>query len=315
MSSSSDHARKIRDAVHRRNANSALASSWRRSLVLHSLDPDDESMPHRRNGAEIADAQTRAFALIASADRDLDNLVTLLDDPSYVVLLADADGVVVVARSGGAQKRASDYWIGLDLSERREGTNATGTAIVEQRPVKIEDGEHFLTRNAHLVCDGAPIHGIDGSVVGSIDVTREARGESSMLGALIMFAVIESARRIELAGFRGSFPYARLKLAPPSAAGYVVSALVAIDSDDHVVGATHAARQSLGLSDARMAMPFPAEQILPFPDVTVDGELAAAERRAILRMLVKHGDNISAAAKALGISRGTLHRKRMQWRA
>jgi len=41
--------------------------------------------------------------------------------------------------------------------------------------------------------------------------------------------------------------------------------------------------------------------------------LAEMERRHILRVLETTGGNLTAAAKRLGVDRGTLHRKMQQW--
>ena len=75
-----------------------------------------------------------------------------------------------------------------------------------------------------------------------------------------------------------------------------------------VVGATHAARLACGVTDAMLDRMVPAQAILsPRSDDTED--LDAAERGVLQRALARAGGNVSAAAKALGVSRATLHRK------
>ena len=118
------------------------------------------------------------------------------------------------------------------------------------------------------------------------------------------------ARAIEAENFRLAFPDARILLAP---AGERASAsLVAVDSDDLVIGATRAARLALGVNSQRLARPIPVADLIEQARVKSDG-VEAAERAALHRALARAGGNVSRAAKQLDMSRSTLHRKMNQF--
>ena len=103
-----------------------------------------------------------------------------------------------------------------------------------------------------------------------------------------------------------AFPKARVLLAPPTDTG--AGGLVAVDSDDLVIGATRSARLALGITEECLKKPLPVADI--FAGSAKEGEkLGEAERGMLQRALARVDGNVSAPAQALGISRSTLHRK------
>ena len=116
----------------------------------------------------------------------------------------------------------------------------------------------------------------------------------------------EAARRIEARHFRYAFPGARIVLVPDTDWGS--GALLAIDRDDLVIGATRAARIACGITDAQIAGALRAEELLSDGDEAAE-DFGHAERAVVQRALARASGNVSAAAKALGVSRATMHRK------
>ena len=310
----SNHARQVRDTVDAKGASSIVASSWRRCFVLHNLDPDTPQARARRSPAAIESAREANRGLIDAARPYLAHIARLFEQTEASVLLSDSDGLIIDERAGGSHDfwtRTIEPWTGIDFSERSEGTNAIGTSLYERRALTIVAGQHYYARNTEMACSGAPIFDPFGNVAGGLDITRPAAGEAAAMAQLCLAVAIGNAVRIEVALFRAAFPEARLTLAPGSANREGM--LIAIDANDMVVGATHGARQMLDLSPTRMRTPFPASELW-----RKTGEdhhtLVAIERRAIEQALARNKDNISAAARVLGIGRGTLHRKMAFWR-
>jgi len=112
-------------------------------------------------------------------------------------------------------------------------------------------------------------------------------------------------RRIEAENFRLAFPCARVLLAP--IAERSTAALIAVDSDDLVVGATRSARLALGLTPEFLAKPLPAASVLG-PGTAAE-DLTEAERGVLQRALARADGNVTSAALNLRISRATMHRK------
>lgn len=225
------------------------------------------------------------------------------------MLLADHNGVPVERRGAGADDkvfREWGLWTGTVWSEASEGTNGIGTCIVEQRPVTIHRDQHFYTRNAGLSCSVAPIHDHLGRLIAVLDVSSCRSDLTEAYAGLIIAAVNDAAHKIEADYFRYYFQKARIVLAP--VVDHVPGALLAIDRDDMVIGASRSARLALGIREDGLKDPIPAADFFGVAD-RVDTDMAEAERGVIIRALSRAEGNVSQAAKILGMSRSTLHRK------
>jgi len=294
-------------------ANSALAASWRRSGKVHALDPATQQPSRRLTQSEVAAAQERLGPLLSVAKPGLDRLFQAVGGVGCSVVLADRDGVVVDRRGAQCDDRTFDewgLWTGAVWSEKSEGTNGIGTCLVEQRAVTIDRDQHFFTRNALLSCTTGPIFDEHGDLAAAIDVSSCRADLTEGFARLIAVVVADAARAIEAENFRLAFPEARILLAP---AGERASAsLLAVDSDDLVIGATRAARLTLGLDAQRLARPMPAADLIGWTRANSDG-VQVAERAALHRALARARGNVSKAAKELDMSRSTLHRKMNQF--
>lgn len=303
------HADHVQEAVSSgAAARSALVASWRRSSKLHHLDPARHDRPRRLSDAELARARERMGPLIAAAQASLDRLFLAVGGIGCCVLLADHDGVPVDRRGASADDRTFEdwgLWTGAIWSEESEGTNGIGTCLIEKRTLTIHRDQHFFTRNTLLSCTTAPIFDHEGELAGALDVSSCRADLTGGLVDLITVAVSDAARRIEAENFRQSFPKARILI--PSTSEQVAGALVAVDNDDFVIGATHSARLALGLTPERLSRPLPVSELLDLPEGPA--ALAEAERGVLHRALLRAGGNVTHAARLLGVSRATLHRK------
>lgn len=307
---SSRHADRVQQAIRSSGAaSSALVASWRRSAALHHLDPGGEKPPSRLGDVELARARQRIEPLIHASRAWLDRLYTAVGGVGCCVLLSDANGVPVERRGSPADDATFEewgLWTGNVWSEASEGTNAIGTCLVEKRAVTIHRDQHFLERNGALSCTTAPIFDHTGEIAAAMNVSSCRADLTKSFSKLIAMAVGDAARRIEAENFRLAFPDARIVLASPAEGA--PNALLAIDREDLVIGATRAARLAFGLTSERLAHPLPASELLGSA-ADLGAELKQAERGVIERALLRWDGNVTAAAKALGVSRATLHRK------
>ncbi|MGF7007557.1 GAF domain-containing protein [Aminobacter sp. BE322] len=305
-----EHVDRIQAALRSSEAaRSALVASWSRSSSLHRLDPAHRNPPRRLTETELSAARERIGRLVAAAQATLDRLYLAVGGVGCCVLLADRDGVPVERRGAVADDETFEdwgLWTGSVWSEECEGTNGIGTCLIEQRALTIHRDQHFLSRNTLLSCTTAPIYDHEGQLAAALDVSSCRADQTDGFVSLISMAVGDAVRRIEAENFRLCFPTARILVAPnPDTSP---AALLAVDDDDLVIGATRAARQALGLTPQMMARPMPTADLLG-THAAASKDLAGAERSVVQRALARSGGNVSAAAEALGISRATLHRK------
>ncbi|MCW1382355.1 GAF domain-containing protein [Novosphingobium sp. KCTC 2891] len=286
---------------------SAVAASWCRSALHHGLDPAGGRTGPRIGGAALDLLREANGPLLAAATPVLDTLFGSVGRTGCCVILSDVEGTVIEARSGAGDAALFDaigLSIGAHWSEAAEGTNGIGTCLVEERPVSILKGEHFASRNIGVSCMDAPIFGPEGQLVAALDVSSARADHGEAMAALVAALVQDAARQIEREYFCRHYSGARIVHAPDAPGRG--SALLAVDRDDLVIGATRAARRRLGLGAARALDPKPLADVL--------GQEAPAgfedSERAVLRQaLARSGGNVAAAARLLGVARATMYRR------
>lgn len=294
------------------SARSAIAASWARSVQRYGLDPRKPKPVRMLSAVELEAARDRLGPMVRLAQASLDQLFQAVAGVGCAVLLNDRNGVVLDRRSHPADDdvfQRSGLWPGAVWSEEAEGTNGIGTCIAEERALTIHRDQHFYARNTGFSCSAAPIYDHEGQLAAALDVSSSRADLTEAFIGLITIAVADAARRIESLNFRHAFLGARVVVTPDLERH--TTGLLAIDRDDMIIGASHAARQAYGLTSARMAKPIPVDSLLSRMDDPGE-ELKRAERGALRRALAATGGNVSAAARALGVSRATLHRK-MKW--
>jgi sigma-54 dependent transcriptional regulator, acetoin dehydrogenase operon transcriptional activator AcoR len=177
-----------------------IGRSWRRCVVA-GLDAAQPLPPLPEAPAAFADRLAANARLVAYAQPMLEGLQQHLARSSSMVLLADHEGVILralgeagfVARAARSQLQPGGLW-----SEAAMGTNAIGTALIEQQTVTVVGDQHFLQRNRFLTCISAPIMAPGGGVLGVLDISGDA-GVAQVHGAALveMTAGIIENRLIE----------------------------------------------------------------------------------------------------------------------
>jgi len=290
-------------------AKSALIASWRRSSTLHRLDPTEKRSPERVTDSELRKVRQEIEPLIRVAQASLERLHLAVGGVGCCVLLADRNGIPVERRGAAADDKTFcswGLWPGTRWSEESVGTNGIGTCLVEQRATTIHRDQHFLTRNTLLSCTAAPVHDAAGQLIAVLDISSCRADQTEGYVNLLAMAVNDAAARIETDYFRSTFARERILVVPSVDKGG--RALIAVDADDLVVGATRAARQALGLSETCLRKSLPAADLFGAASKGHES-LASAERGVLQRALARADGNVTAAAELLGMSRATFYRK------
>lgn len=285
---------------------SPVAASWCRSGIKHGLAPGDLNAPSIVSGAELTSRRQRHDMLLDVASPLLDQLFQTVSTTGCAVMLTDADGVILDARAQDGDRDmfdAAGLTPGGMWGEDTEGTNGIGTCLVEGRAVTIHRDEHFASRNVGISCMDAPIYDVQGQIAGALDVSSCRDDHSAAVAALMQKIVQDAARRIERAVFYRHFKGRRIIDANEPGGD---AALIAVDRDDLMIGATRAARMRFRLTDDCLRGNRSAADLL---GEAGEASFAASERATLRRALAAASGNATAAAKALGISRATLYRR------
>ena len=306
----SAHADQVYASAQSAKASSPVVASWRRCMMMHRLAPEDKRLPMRLTEQEFRAAREQSGRLVTEARDEIDRLFQTVGRAGCCLLLTDREGIALERRgTPGDDKDFHDLglWTGTVWTEASIGTNGIGTALADERPVAIIRDQHFFSSNINLSCTTAPIRDHRGQLAGALDVSTCREDIDETILAILSQTVRETALRIELNLFRSAFIGARFVMVPTESGS--ATALLAVDRNDIVIGATRAARLALKLDDQRMAAGIPATDVLRENRSGSGEDLHEVERAALLRALSRANGNVSQAATSLGMSRATLHRK------
>lgn len=177
--------------------------SWHRMRVAgHDSDRIDRVEPVDRSLLEER-RQGSPLAMIIEGLRE--SLVSVADQAGYLMVVADADGMVLWRAGSPVIRRRADavgFADGVRWTEQTAGTNAIGTALVERAPVQLFSAEHY-TRPLHgWTCTACPLHDPrTGTLLGVVNLSGEARDAHPETVALVRtavrFAEVELWRRRE----------------------------------------------------------------------------------------------------------------------
>jgi transcriptional regulator of acetoin/glycerol metabolism len=312
MLGSNQHADKVYQLTQEKSAgaSSPIAASWRRCMTRYGLTPEEKREPLRLTDAEFQEVLGQSGHVVEEASSELDWLFGMVGRAGCCIVITDSSGVVLDRRGvSGEDKEFRDLglWTGALWSEASVGTNGIGTALADGRMVTVFRDQHFLSSNIGLSCASAPVRDHVGRIVAAIDISTARRDASEMIMPVLAQAARDAACRIEVNLFRRAYSRARIVLLDNQS--HSGSALLAVDRDDMVLGATRAARLALKIDDAMILSGIPASDILSESPEDRGADLLEAERAALRRALARNNGNVSLTAQMLGISRATLHRK------
>lgn len=288
-------------------AQSRLAASWCRSVAQHGLDPGQKRLSEYLSAIEIDQRKEALGGVAAIAKPRLDQLFALVGSSGCGVVLSDKQGFIIDQRFQAADAPIFQDWglgAGANWSESAQGTNGIGTCLVERRDVIIHRDQHFMAGNIAMSCIDAPVYGAQGEIVAALDVSSARVDQTSAINGMILELVRQAARSIEADHFRETFTTARILVVDDASEGV---SLLAATSDDIVVGATRAARRAFGLQAEGELKTVPVGDLIG-QDTTSKG-FERAQKAAVVRALVRADNNVSLAARELGVSRATLYRR------
>jgi len=167
-----------------------IARSWERCKDLGLFRTNSaclDLLPRR----ELKRRKDQHIYLLHQAANELSVLRRAITGADGVVLLTDPSGTILNQCGdnsflGKAQKLSLRP--GATWSEVSEGTNAIGTALVEQGLVQIAGDQHFLEDNRFLICTAKPVMSPTGQVAGILDISGDIRNPPVHASMLVQLA-------------------------------------------------------------------------------------------------------------------------------
>ncbi|WP_312711013.1 helix-turn-helix domain-containing protein [Stenotrophomonas sp.] len=250
-----------------------LQRSWERSR-LAGVQPRQE--PH------YAPLARHAGRLDAPADRrlarcvreELDRLWAAFGGRQWTLFCVNAEGRVIAQREHGLADVPvlRPIQVGRQLRECDIGTTAPSCSLAEDAPALVRGNEHYLDRFAAVFCLSVPLHGLDGEVLGALDITGTGERDAELLHGYFRQAALSAENRLMQA------QRACHLLAVQHDARWLHSplqGLLAVQEDGRIRAANRVARRLFGLPRRG-----------PLPLLTLEGLFAGAsvhQRRRLLQ--------------------------------
>jgi sigma-54 dependent transcriptional regulator, acetoin dehydrogenase operon transcriptional activator AcoR len=173
----------------------AIERSWRRCLV-HGVDADAPRDIEVLSAQDLSRRQEQNQLLLSQAEPEMMTLSEQISHTNSLVILTDAEGVIL--RRMGEHYTSNEVQRlsllpGASWSEAHRGTNAIGTALVEQSAVSVQGHEHFMAYHHALSCAAVPIFGAKNQLLATLDVSNDLRTPQQHTLALVKM----SAQMIE----------------------------------------------------------------------------------------------------------------------
>jgi sigma-54 dependent transcriptional regulator, acetoin dehydrogenase operon transcriptional activator AcoR len=205
--------------------------------------------------SDLSVVRDRNLRLHSHAAPVMEMLFDQITGTESMVVLCDATGTIIHSiGDDDFLSRASKVALhpGVNWAEASKGTNAIGTALIEETPTLVHADEHFMHANHFLTCSAAPILDPRGNILGVLDVTGDHRSYHQHTMGLVRM----SARMIENHWLNDDFRHAmRLHFhSRPEFIGTLVEGILAISQDGRITGANRGALEQLGLSGAALRM-------------------------------------------------------------
>jgi transcriptional regulator of acetoin/glycerol metabolism len=205
--------------------------------------------------SDLAVVRDRNLRLHDHAAPVMEMLYEQIVNTESMVVLCDATGTIIHSiGDDDFLARASKVALqpGVNWSESTKGTNAIGTALIEEVPTLVHADEHYMHANHFLTCSAAPILDPRGNILGVLDVTGDHRSFHQHTMALVKM----SARMIENHWLTDDYRnvmrlhfHSRVEFI-----GTLMEGILAISADGKLVGANRGALEQLGLSGAALRM-------------------------------------------------------------
>lgn len=168
-----------------------VARSWARTLQA-GVRPDVANSRDPLPAGQVEDRR-RASRLRLVVDQLASTVEPVAEASRFLLVVADADGVILWRRGAAAVRRHADtlgFEEGALWTEAAVGTNAIGTALAEAAPVQLFSAEHFEEHQVPWYCTASPVHDpVTGDLLGVVDVSGPALTLHPAVVALVESAV------------------------------------------------------------------------------------------------------------------------------
>ncbi|MGZ8250928.1 MAG: sigma-54-dependent Fis family transcriptional regulator [Methylophilaceae bacterium] len=279
----------------------AIERSWRRCLV-NGIDANSPRNLEVVTAQELARKREQNRLLLAHAQPEMETLNEQISHTRSIVVLTDDEGVILHSLGdqhflNEAQRKS--LLPGVSWHEDHRGTNAIGTALVEQSAMTVQGAEHFMAYHHALSCSAVPIFGASNELLATLDVSNDFNMPQQHTLALVKMA----AQMIENRLFRASYE-ADIALhfhARPEFISTLWEGIAMFSADGQLVATNRSGQFQLGLNQQAHALngrQLQFNQLFDVPLASILGHAASGDK-LIFPLRLANGARIYAQVQSL----------------
>lgn len=185
--------------------NKTIARSWQRSLD-NGINASQPLSTATLDRVELEKKRSKHHLLLTQAKPEITALYEQIAHSYSMVALTEAEGVILHSEGQHLLVDLAPSEImspGYSWCEQERGTNAIGTAIVEQRPVAVQGAEHFVEQLHGFSCYAVPIFGPNQQLLGTLNITNAFAAHQQHTLALVKMAAQQIENRVFRACHQG----------------------------------------------------------------------------------------------------------------
>ncbi|MEA4926953.1 MAG: sigma 54-interacting transcriptional regulator [Syntrophomonadaceae bacterium] len=173
---------------------SFILESWKRCKKLN-VNPYQKAAPMVSPDL-LEERKNNNRQLIEVANKTMEDTYNFIKGSEFMFGLFDKDGYAL--KILGDQEviertKAGNWQEGSCWNELGAGTNGVSLAIIEDRPLQVRGFEHYCRCSHYWACSAAPIHDLNGNLLGVLDLT----GRYDLVNPHTLGIVVSAAKSIE----------------------------------------------------------------------------------------------------------------------
>lgn len=177
-----------------------ILDSWTRCR-RKKVDHRQKKPPLILKGQDLEQYKAQYSEMLTVCGPIMEEIYGFLKGGGFVVALFDKMGILlkVIGDSEVIEFAATGNFIeGASWSEDIAGTNAVGTSFILNQPLQVFGREHYCVRSANWTCSAAPIHDLDGKIIGALDITGPYDKVHSHTLGMVVTAVSDIETQLRL---------------------------------------------------------------------------------------------------------------------
>ncbi len=176
-----------------------IAESWKRCKVLRVNHEDGTGK--KSDQQFVMELMKKNSVLLEIARPIMKNLLNIVIESHFSLVLTDSNGYILEAIGDEiVRDRANNirFIAGTLWTEEAVGTNAIGTALAIDHPIQVVGAEHYCTSHHLWTCSAAPIHGVNGEIIGCLNMSGHYEAAYSHTLGIVVAAAFSIEKQLAL---------------------------------------------------------------------------------------------------------------------